>query len=328
VTRIGLVLGAGGVVGQAFHAGVLAAIRDVTGWDPRQADFVVGTSAGSVAAASLRAGVCAEDLFARASGRPLTPAGLLLLNGVPAPPQSQPALEPRTQRVGPSSPELLGRLFARPGALRPGIAVSALLPEGRRDTTSWFAGFTHLFPEGRWPERPMWLCAVNLDEGRRVVFGTPGAPPATVSQAVQASCAIPAVFRPVQIGGARYVDGGVHSPTNADLLVAEGLDAVVVSSPMSADMRHDDLLSLARLRSATRLPAKVMLSREIRKLGEAGIPVLVFEPSASVIGEMGLQPMDFRRRAPVAEAAIEAAKQHLDGPEGREVGRVLMKGRS
>nr|MBA2497574.1 patatin [Acidimicrobiia bacterium] len=54
---IGLVLGAGGVVGSAWHAGVLAALETATGWDARDAAVVVGTSAGSVVTASLRAGL-------------------------------------------------------------------------------------------------------------------------------------------------------------------------------------------------------------------------------------------------------------------------------
>ena len=64
VPRIGLVLGAGGVVGHAFHAGVLAAVAEATGWDPREADVIVGTSAGSVVGALLRAGASAPDLVA------------------------------------------------------------------------------------------------------------------------------------------------------------------------------------------------------------------------------------------------------------------------
>ena len=320
MARIGLVLGAGGVVGQAFHAGVLAAVSEVTGWDPRAAEILVGTSAGSVAAASLRAGVSAEDQFARASGRPLTPAGRALLDGMP-PPQSQPVQAARSQRLGPSSPELLGRLIGRPGALRPALAVTALLPEGRRDTSSWFAGFDGIFPAGRWPERAAWICAVDLGSGKRVVFGRAGsgAPQATVAQAVQASCAIPAVFRPVVIGGRRYVDGGVHSPTNADLLAGEGLDAVIVSSPMSAGR------GAGSLRAAGRFPIRRILMREIRQLDARGTPVLVFEPGQEVLDEMGLQPMDFRRRAPVAEAAVASARTCLDGPSGREVGRIIMK---
>ena len=66
MTRIGLVLGAGGVVGQAYHAGTLAALCEVTSWDPRQAEVIIGTSAGSGAAALLRLGLSAADLQRRA----------------------------------------------------------------------------------------------------------------------------------------------------------------------------------------------------------------------------------------------------------------------
>ena len=66
--RIGLVLGAGGEVGYAFHAGVLAALADVSGWDARSAEVIVGTSAGSIAGAVLRAGCSPADLAARVTG--------------------------------------------------------------------------------------------------------------------------------------------------------------------------------------------------------------------------------------------------------------------
>lgn len=335
--RIGLVLGAGGVVGQAYHAGVLAAIQRVTGFDPRTATVIVGTSAGSVAAASLRAGAAAEDLFARATGRALSPAGQALLGRVP-PPSRQPDRIERQPRMGPASPQLLGRMVSRPWPIRPAMAMTALLPEGRRDTTQWFQGFDVMFGGG-WPEPTTYICAVDLDHGGLVVFGRPGSPNASMAVAVQASCAIPAVFSPVTIDGVRYVDGGVHSPTNADLVADLGLDAVVISSPMSADARGRDWstpeegeavaeadpfrTARAQFRQATRFPAARLLRREIRQLTDLGIPVLTFEPTPQVLDVMGYQAMDFRRRAPVAEAAVGAAAALLDGPGGAEVGRLL-----
>ena len=60
------------------------------------------------------------------------------------------------------------------------------------------------------------VAAVEVESGRRVMFGSPGAPTASVADAVQASCAIPGVFRPVVVDGRSYVDGGVWSPTNLD----------------------------------------------------------------------------------------------------------------
>ena len=56
--------------------------------------------------------------------------------------------------------------------------------------------------------------------GRRVIFGAPDAPRATVAEAVLASCAVPWIFAPVEIGGREYVDGGVWSPTNLDAVPA------------------------------------------------------------------------------------------------------------
>src|SRR5688572_10729712 len=70
--RVGLVLGAGGVVGQAYHAGVLAALELDLGWDPRTADVIVGSSAGAVTGALLRLGVSSEDLAAWAVDAPLS----------------------------------------------------------------------------------------------------------------------------------------------------------------------------------------------------------------------------------------------------------------
>src|SRR5437868_11879985 len=78
MARVGLVLGAGGAVGHAYHAGVLAALAE-TGWDPRSAEFIVGTSAGSIVAAFLRAGMSGADLAASSRRRPLSPAGAALM---------------------------------------------------------------------------------------------------------------------------------------------------------------------------------------------------------------------------------------------------------
>ena len=75
MTSVGLVLGAGGVVGHAYHAGTLATIAEVTGWDPRTAAVIVGTSAGSGVGATLRAGLAAHDFAARITGEPLSPEG-------------------------------------------------------------------------------------------------------------------------------------------------------------------------------------------------------------------------------------------------------------
>jgi len=90
---------------------------------------------------------------------------------------------------------------------------------------------TELHPDP-WPKAPLWVPAVRLSDGKRVVFGRDDLA-ATAAQAVQASCAVPARFEPVAIDQQRYIDGSLHSYTNADLLGPPAFDLVVVSSAMS-----------------------------------------------------------------------------------------------
>jgi NTE family protein len=156
----------------------------------------------------------------------------------------------------------------------------------------------------------MWICAVHLDQGRRVVFGRGDAPVTTVPDAVAASCAIPGFFQPVTIGGARYVDGGAHSPTNLDVLAGESLDLVIVSSPMSA--------SRGAPRPAPDLAARrlfrLYLSREATAVRRAGTPVVTFQPSTEDRAVMGYNAMDPTRRAPVADQVLDTARRRLRDP--------------
>ncbi len=66
--RIGLVLGAGGSAGVAYHGAILGALEEATQWDPRTADIIVGTSAGAITGSMLRAGVTGRGLDAHQRG--------------------------------------------------------------------------------------------------------------------------------------------------------------------------------------------------------------------------------------------------------------------
>lgn len=95
--QVTLVLGAGGVTGGSFYAGVLAALAEA-GWDPAEAELILGTSAGAISGTMLRAGVPAVDLLARLTRRPLSPAGLELLGHLGPP--VQPPRPGRIRRPG------------------------------------------------------------------------------------------------------------------------------------------------------------------------------------------------------------------------------------
>ncbi|HZU71412.1 MAG TPA: patatin-like phospholipase family protein [Acidimicrobiales bacterium] len=291
--RIGLVLGAGGVVGHAFHAGVLSALAEATGFDPRRAELIVGTSAGSVVASMLRAGVPAADLAARATGQPLSAEGAAILGRARSSGLSWrdvPARRPL--RLGLGAPALLGRAMARPWEARPGMLAAALLPAGTVPTELVSGWLEPLFGDG-WPDG-LWVCALSLTNGRRTVFGRPEAPRAGLVDAVAASCAIPGLFRPVEIGGIRYVDGGAHSPTNADLVAGLGLDLAVVVSPMSAARPLSGGFDLAGRRIA-----RLTLGREAAAVRRSGTPVLAFQPGVEERAVMGVNAMDPSRREAV-----------------------------
>ena len=320
MTRIGLVLGAGGMTGGAFHAGVLAALAEVTGWEPRRAEIVVGTSAGSLTGSVVRAGLSAADLRNRALGRPLSAEGRRLTSRLAAPPAAGFRLRPEPSasasgRRRPAAPGALARMALRPWDVRPAAVMSALMPPGRISTELITGGMEPLFGRS-WPREPLWICAVRLDTGRRVVFGRDaGAPDVSVGEAVAASCAIPSYFAPVVIGGVDHVDGGVHSPTNLDVLGGLGLDLVVVSSPMSQAGRS---LPQASPDWAVRRFCRAQLDREAIGVRRRGTPVLALQPTPEVASVMGLNAMDPGRRLATVEAAYESTRRRLARADVRE----------
>ena len=292
MTRAGLVLGGGGIVGHAYHDGVLRALEDVTGWQPRRADVIVGTSAGAVVAAMLRAELVPTER--RGPEIPTRPSR----RGVPTM----------------AAPGALMRLAFQPWQARFGTVTAALLPEGRVPTGVVADGFRALFPDG-WARQPLWINAVRLDTGRRVTFGRPDAPATDVATAVAASVAIPGYFAPVLVDGVRYVDGGAHSPTNADVLVDADVDVVVVSSPMS--------VAGNAMRPAPDLPARRLarfyLGQEVARLRRGGARVLVFHPHGDDRAVMGLNAMDASRREHVAEQAYTSATRRLRRDDARDI---------
>src|SRR5436305_13649198 len=72
--RVGIVLGAGGVVGASWLIGALEALESETGWSAANAEYIVGTSAGSVIGTLVASGIPPAYISAYASGRSL--AGL------------------------------------------------------------------------------------------------------------------------------------------------------------------------------------------------------------------------------------------------------------
>ncbi|MXW97613.1 MAG: hypothetical protein F4Z89_03235 [Acidimicrobiaceae bacterium] len=190
----------------------------------------MGTSAGAITGLCLRAGIPPADLYAHRRGEHVSDEGQAIIDRVVTPYR-----EGRNERdwneQGPQSPTLIARSLWPPWQARPLHAAVGLLPRGTRTTEALQQRMAELHPEP-WPAKPFWVPAVRLSDGERVVFGRDDLQ-ATAAEAVRASCAVPALFEPVTVDGRRYIDGGLHSYTNADLMGPPAFDLVVVSSPMS-----------------------------------------------------------------------------------------------
>ena len=322
MARIGLVLGAGGPTGHAFHIGVLSALEEATGWDPRTADVIVGTSAGAIIAALLRGGMSPRDLAARALGETLSPEGAKIAS-ILGRPEPAPATESNGwwSLLGDAEPSQLLRAFRRPWEARLGTVVAAALPAGRVRTDHLVGGIRRLFA-AEWPARSLWINAVRLADGQRVTFGRAGAPAASVADAVAASCAIPGYYRPVEIDGVRHADGGAHSPTNADLLADEGLDLVLVSSPMSAGFDVFRPAPDGALRGYCRL----LLRREMAAVRATGTSILALEPGREDRALMGGDALDGAGRHGIIRQARTTVLAHFADPARRERLRMLSHG--
>jgi NTE family protein len=309
MTRVGLVLGAGGTVGQAYHAGVLAALEHDLGWDPRSADVIVGTSAGSVTGALLRLGVPASDLAAWAVQAPLSVESAPYLRWLDRDRPEFPPLQlshwMRRWRMPPLG--LVRRIASRPWALRPGVLATAMMPAGEVDLREHVDVLDEVAAEG-WPDG-LWICAACRDDGDRVVFGRPGSPRATLAEAVASSCAIPGYFSPVEVDGREYFDGGVHSPSNADVLRHSRLDLVIVVSPMSA---AGGLVK--QLDGGIRYAVHRRLEREMCQLVDRGMRVVRFEPSEETVDAMGWNMMAQDRADAVVQSAFVGTGRYVATP--------------
>ena len=315
--RVGLVLGAGGVLGGAWLTGGLDALAVETGWDPASADYVVGTSAGSMIGALCASGVPPWFMVAHSAGE--TFDGLVDGNGRPASEADRDGgatfrLHRGLPYLGPGSWRLALTSLSRPARHTPAQLASGWLPRGLVSTETLERTIRRVVPHG-WSEHPgLWIMACDYTTGRRVAFGRAGSPPADLSKAVAASCAIPGFYRPVTIGERLYVDGGVYSPSNLDVLRREGLDLVICLNPTSSRATVDARGVAARVAGVTRSAAGRRLGHEARKLREAGAEVVLVQPTAEDLAVMGSNLMSGRRRHELIELARRTVAEQLRAP--------------
>ncbi|SFT84065.1 NTE family protein [Geodermatophilus amargosae] len=266
-----LVLGGGGIAGIAWEIGLLSGLA-ASGVDLRDADLVVGTSAGSIVGTLLRTGSDLEELYEAQLGpvpateRAVPFDGAAFFAGVAA------ALAGATGQQD---------ARARIGAL---ALRAQTMPESERRAV---IGGRIGTPE--WPAQRLVLTVVDTADGEFLAVDRDTGFP--LLDAVAASCAVPAVYPPITIGGRRFMDGGMRSATNADL--AAGCDTVLVVAPMAGIAGS---------------PLGPSLDDEMAALRRDGEAHLVLADGTAVQA-FGTNPLDPATREPSARAGRAQAER-------------------
>jgi NTE family protein len=287
-----LVLGGGGILGEAWMLAVLVGMQEQSGFDSRECEAFVGTSAGSIVAAVLAAGIDPRSRLGRMPEQPAVeeePASPG--NGGPGARVARLALQGARGAAAPFA--AAGLRTTAPGGALFRRTLLGLAPTGRRSLRGLGE---HLEREGaRWDGR-LQVSAVDLGTGKRVMFGAPDAPEASVGEAVEASCAIPGVFEPIEIGGREYVDGGAWSPTNLDVAPVGRGGRVLCLNP-TGSLR-------GALAGALGVVSRSAAGVEALALQRRGVRVKLVAPDPASVEAFGGNLMNPRPRAAVVDAGL------------------------
>jgi len=277
-----LVLGGGGSTGNAWLIGVIAGLFDA-GLDVTQADLIIGTSAGSTAAAQITSASPTQlfaDILAAAPQHRTGPVGSAG-GRVPTGPVVN-HLE-RTSRIIAAAEDAAD--------MRRRMGAAALELDAASDGTGptrWRATVAARLPGQRWPEQAVFITVVDARTGEPVVFDRDSG-----VDLVDAVAASTAGGPPHRIGDHRYIDGGYRSVDNADL--AAGYGRVLVLSPLGGKSRHPR-------EWGTHLAAQV---DELRARGSR--VETIFPPSNSE-HMFGANAMDLSLRPPAARAGYDQGR--------------------
>ena len=275
----------------------------------------------------LRGGFSPADEFSRLTDGELSAEGRRFAERVRASVPGEPEAP-----AGPNAFRPLGLRMAFNGLLphrfRPGLIVAGLAPRGSQSLArvAATARAAHEQPSAvpaaaralPWPDEPTWVVAVRVSDGARAVFGRDDLPPTDIGTAVQASSAVPNVYRPVRIGRHEYIDGAIHSSTNAELVAPLGFDAVVVVSSMTAAPRQ----ARCTRRDPTRTYFSRILAREVAVIRATGTPVLVVQPTADDLA-LRAGDLDDAAISAITRQARETARAKLARSEARHARSVL-----
>ena len=284
-----LVLGGGGAAGNAWEIGVIAGLVDA-GLDVTEADLIIGTSAGSTAAAQISSATEPAALLASIlAAAPQPRTGPVGSDGIRAANRAAADLLEKTSGII-AAAEDAADMRRRMGA----AALETDAVPGSPGQTQRRATVAARLPSQRWPQRPMLIVAVDAHTGEPVVFDRHSG--VELVDAVTASCAGPGV-PPHGIGDNRYIDGGYRSNENADL--AAGYGRVLVLSPLGG-------------RSRAPLEWGIHLAAQVDELRARGSRVETIFPDSNSRNAFGVNLMDLSTRPPAARAGYNQGRARAE----------------
>lgn len=299
-----LVLGCGGVAGAAWQIATLEALEKELAWDAREADVLIGTSAGAVLSALLGAGVPVSQLAAcqRGEGGEHCVWNHDTDTGGAYPP---------LPKLGFTGAKLLWRGLR--GEVSSLSALCGVLPKGGFDMTPFRNLVDSAVPAGEWsPHANTWIVTVDVESGQRVAFGRDDAPSVALNDAVCASYGVPGWCPPVHLHGRQYIDGGVASPTSADLLVDSDVEEVIVMAPMASTELDVPSSAMEKIERRVRRYMTQIVDKEVALLESVGKRVIRLEPGPDDLRAFGSNMMDPRRRVGVFETAARTADASIN----------------
>ena len=180
--------------------------------------------------------------------------------------------------------------------------------------------------------RQLYVSACDLDTAERVVFGADENAEASISQAVQASTALPLFYKPARINGVDYVDGGVRHTANIDVAIEKGADLIVCYNPfrpflnrVDASDHSSSYFSDGRYLSDRGL--KVVLNQVFRTLLHSRLKlgmqryladdrfqgdIVLLEPREQDAQFFALNPLAFWKRSEAVQHGFESVRRTIE----------------
>lgn len=232
-----LILAGGAVTGGSFKAGGIKALNDYfTNFSVNDFDIFVGISSGSLIATPLMSGISPESILRSLDG---TSKHFSTLSGwhYYRPNLKEWIGKPLNflKRAVSSPFEYMSKgQFDFPSLLSvlpSGVFDNCAIEEYLRDNIKRNKLTNDFKIARRLTGKSLYICAMALDGARRVIFGHDEKSDATISEAVQASTAMPGFYKPANIKGVNYVDGGVQETANIDIAIKKGAELIVCYNP-------------------------------------------------------------------------------------------------